>query len=89
MTPGKTECALTILISRAIQYVAQPLVPGGVPLIEPWFTPDMWYPGNVGARCIDASHLNIARMNTSGVVGRLFTMDTHYPVGTPEGIHHV
>lgn len=76
-------------LSQAIRCMAQHLAPGGVLLIEPWFTPDTWYPGTVGARCIDEPHLNIARMNTSSVEGRLSIMDMHYLTGTPEGIQHV
>ncbi len=76
-------------LSRAVQCMARHLAPGGVLLIEPWFTPDTWYPGTVGARFINEPHLKIARMNTSSVEGRLSIMDMHYLVGTPEGIHHV
>ncbi len=75
-------------LSQALQCMAQHLVPGGVLLIEPWFTPDTWYPGNISARFIDEFHLKIARMNTSSVEGRLSVMDMHYLIGTPEGIHH-
>jgi SAM-dependent methyltransferase len=75
-------------LSRAVQCMAQHLAPGGVLLIEPWFTPDTWYPGHVGARFIDEPHLKIARINTSAVQGRLSIMDMHYLVGTPEGIQH-
>src|SRR5215470_13672837 len=75
-------------LSRTVQCMAHHLTPGGVLLIEPWFTPDMWYPGHIGARFIDESRLKIARMNTSSVEGRLSMMDMHYLIGTPEGISH-
>ena len=75
-------------LSRAVQCMAHHLAPGGILLIEPWFTPDTWYPGQIGARFIDEPHLKLARMNTSGVEGRLSIMDMHYLVGTPEGIEH-
>jgi len=75
-------------LSRAIQCMAQHLSVGGILLIEPWLTPDTWSPGHIGARFIDEPHLKIARMNTSGVEGRLSIMDMHYLVGTPEGIEH-
>ena len=68
--------------------MAQHLAPGGVLLIEPWFTPESWRPGTVHACFIDEPHLKIARMHTSGVDGRLSIMDRHYLVGTPEGIEH-
>jgi SAM-dependent methyltransferase len=75
-------------LSRAIQCMAQHLAPRGVLLIEPWFTPDTWYPGTVGARFIDEPDLKIARMHTSFVNGRLSIMDMHYLIGTPEGTEH-
>ena len=75
-------------LARAVQCMAQHLTPGGVLLIEPWFTPDTWYPGTVGACFIDEPHLKIVRMNTSGVEGRLSIMDMHYLIGTPEGTEH-
>jgi len=73
---------------RAVQCMVRHLTPGGVLLIEPWFTPETWYPGNVSARFIDAPNLKIARINTSCVDGRLSYMDMHYLIGTPEGTEH-
>lgn len=75
-------------LSRTVQCMAHHLASGGILLIEPWFTPDTWYPGNVSARFIDEPHLKIARMNISGVEGRLSIMDMHYLIGAPGGIHH-
>src|SRR5215510_7192669 len=75
-------------LSRVVQRMTQHLLPGGVLLIEPWFTPDTGYPGHIGARFIDAPHLKLARMNASGVEGRLSIMDMHDLIGTPEGTEH-
>ena len=75
-------------LSRAMQCMAQHLVPGGVLLIEPWFTPETWRPGTVHARFLDEPDLKLARINTSFVEGRLSLMDMHYLIGTPEGTEH-
>jgi ubiquinone/menaquinone biosynthesis C-methylase UbiE len=75
-------------LSRAIQCMAQHLLPGGVLLIEPWFTPETWRPGTVHARFLDEPDLKLARINTSFVEGRLSLMDMHYLIGTPEGTEH-
>ena len=75
-------------LSRAIQCMAQHLLPGGFLLIEPWFTSETWRPGTVHARCIDEPDLKLARINTSFVEGRLSLMDMHYLIGTPEGTEH-
>ena len=73
---------------RTVQCMARHLTPGGVLLIEPWFTPETWHPGTVSARFIDEPNLKIARINTSFVQGRLSYMDLHYLIGTPEGTEH-
>jgi SAM-dependent methyltransferase len=75
-------------LSRAVQCMAHHLAPGGVLLIEPWFTPETWRPGTVHARFMDEPDPKIARINTSFVEGRLSIMDMHYLIGTPEGTEH-
>ena len=64
------------------------LKPGGVLIIEPWFTPDKWQPGTVHAILIDESALKIARVNTSFSVEKLSYFDLHYLIGTPTGTEH-
>jgi SAM-dependent methyltransferase len=75
-------------LTRAVQCMAQHLSPGGLLIIEPWFTPDIWRAGTVHAHYIDEPDLKIARINTSSVEGRLSLMDRHYLIGTPEGTEH-
>jgi SAM-dependent methyltransferase len=75
-------------LSGAVQCMAHHLSPGGVLILEPWFTPEVWQPGTVHARFIDQPDLKIARMHTSSVAGRLSSMDMHYLIATPEGIQH-
>ncbi len=64
------------------------LTPGGVLVIEPWFTPDTWYAPSVHAELVDEPDLKIARVNTSFVEGRLSSFDLHYLIGTLEGTEH-
>ncbi len=75
-------------LESAISCMAHHLVPGGVLIVEPWFTPDHWYPGSAHAKFIDEPELKIARVNTSYVDGRLSYFDMHYLIGTPEGTEH-
>jgi SAM-dependent methyltransferase len=75
-------------LKRAVNCMAQHVVPGGVVVIEPWFTPDTWRPGTVHAQFVDEPELKIARINTSYVEGRLSYFDLHYLIGTPEGTEH-
>ena len=75
-------------LRRAINCMAQHVKPGGVVVIEPWFTPDTWRPGTVHAQFVDEPELKIARVNTSFADGRLSYFDLHYLIGTPEGTEH-
>jgi SAM-dependent methyltransferase len=76
-------------LARAVTCMASHLKPGGLVVIEPWFTPDAWRPGTVHAIFIDESELKIARINTSFVTGRLSVFDLHYLIGTPAGTEHL
>lgn len=74
--------------TKAINCMTNHLVPGGVLIIEPWFTPETWHPGTVHAVMINEQNLKIARINTSCVDGRLSLFDMHYLIGTPEKTEH-
>ncbi|MEJ2211952.1 MAG: class I SAM-dependent methyltransferase [Anaerolineae bacterium] len=75
-------------LGRAMTCLARHTEPGGLVLVEPWFTPEAWQPGTVHALLVDEPELKIARVNTSYVRGRLSYFDLHYLIGTPEGTEH-
>ncbi len=75
-------------LGRAIAAMERHLVPGGLLLIEPWFTPSVWKTGTVHTMFIDEPDLKIVRMNTSFKEGRLSSFDFHFLIGTPEGTEH-
>jgi ubiquinone/menaquinone biosynthesis C-methylase UbiE len=75
-------------LKRAIANMTRHLNPGGVLVVEPWFSPENWHPGKVYATFVDEPDLKIARINLSGVEGTLSYFVFQYLVGTPEGIHH-
>jgi ubiquinone/menaquinone biosynthesis C-methylase UbiE len=75
-------------LDRAIGSMARHLLPGGLLLIEPWFTPAKWNTGTVHMINIDEPELKIARVNTSFQEGRLSYFELHYLIGTPEGTEH-
>lgn len=75
-------------LTQAVTCMTKHLRPGGILIIEPWFTPGAWQPGTVHAGFIDEPDLKIARINTSFVDGRLSFFDLHYLIGTPEGTEH-
>lgn len=75
-------------LNRTVRHMSQHLKPGGVVIVEPWFTPDTWKPGTLHATFVDEPSLKIARMTISGVEGRISKNDFHYMVATPEAISH-
>lgn len=75
-------------LHKAIANMARHLDPGGLLLIEPWFTPQDWRPGTLHAQIIDEPELKIVRMNLSQAKGRLSFFDFHYLIGTLDGIDH-
>ncbi len=75
-------------LETAIQNMARHLQPGGVLIVEPWFTPEQWKPGRVSALFVDQPDLKISRMNISEVDGLLSFFVFHYTVGTPQGVEY-
>lgn len=75
-------------LAHAVDCMTRHLLPGGILVIEPWFTPDAWHPGTVHSLFIDEPDLKIARVNTSLADGRLSFFDLHYLIGTPQGTDH-
>lgn len=75
-------------LNQTVDCLAEHLAPGGILLIEPWFTPDSWKPGTVHAVFVDEPELKIARINTSDTVDRLSVFNFHYLIGTPQGVEH-
>jgi SAM-dependent methyltransferase len=73
----------------AVAAMARHLEPGGVLVVDPWFGPDRWIDGHVGALFVDEPELKIARINNAGREGSVSVMDMHHLVGTPDGVEHV
>jgi len=75
-------------LQRAIKNMGKHLLPGGVLLIEPWFTPEQWYPGRASMTQVNQPDLKIVRMSYSGQKGKLSTIEFQYLIGTAKGIEH-
>ncbi|MHC4451779.1 MAG: class I SAM-dependent DNA methyltransferase [Planctomycetota bacterium] len=77
-------------LRSAIACVDRHLNPGGVALIEPWFTREKYVPGHIHMTTVDLPDLKIARGNRGDVEGDLSVIDFHYVIVTPgEGARFV
>ena len=75
-------------LRQAVRSMARHLRPGGVLIVEPWLTPEVFTAGHLSARFVDEPDLKIVRMNSSSVEGTLSILDFHYLVGTPDGFSY-
>jgi SAM-dependent methyltransferase len=65
---------------------ARQVEPGGVAIVEAWFTPDVWEDGRIGADLREGPGVKIARMLVSGRRDDVSTLDIHDLVGRQEGV---
>ncbi len=75
-------------LQKAIKTMDRHLLPGGVLLVEPWFTPKQWKPGRTFSLHIDKPDLKIVRMSRSGQRGKVSFIEFQYLFGTSKGIEH-
>lgn len=78
----------TSQLQRAIGNMGKHLRPGGVMLVEPWFTPETWNVGTVHTLSVNQPDLKIVRMNLSERKGNLSFFTFHFLVGTPQGVEY-
>lgn len=73
-------------LDAAAQAFARQLEPGGVLLVEPWLTPDVWLPNRPHVLAADADGIALARVTLSGLRDeRVSTTEMHYVVATADG----
>lgn len=75
-------------VAQAVGNMKRHLNPGGVILIEPWFTPQAFREGTIHSLHLEEMDLKLVRMSTSLREGRISIIDRHYLIGTPEGVEH-
>lgn len=80
----KTLDELTV----AGQNMMRHLAPGGVLIVEPWLSPDIYRPGRVHANFVDDPELKVARMTKGEIDGRLSIMEMHHLVADLSGVRH-
>lgn len=72
---------------RAVARMVAHLAPGGLLLVEPWFSADTYWTGTITANHVDDPDLKISWMYVSEQRDGVSHLDIHYLVGTPEGVH--
>jgi SAM-dependent methyltransferase len=77
-----------VRLRNAIKNMSKHLLPGGVVLIEPWFSSRQWHPGRASMTQVNQPDLKIVRMSYSGQKGNVSTIEFQYLIGTPDGIEH-
>jgi ubiquinone/menaquinone biosynthesis C-methylase UbiE len=76
-------------LQKAIGSMARHVLPGGVLIVEPWFSAKQWHPGRASMVQVNKPDLKIARLSYSGQRGKkLSLIEFHYLIGTPKGIEH-
>ena len=75
-------------LQKAIRNMSGHLLPGGVLLVEPWFTPQQWHPGRPSMTQVNKPDLKIVRMSHSGQRGKISRLEFQYLIGTSKGIEH-
>jgi ubiquinone/menaquinone biosynthesis C-methylase UbiE len=98
---GRTFSAVTCLFSaigyvqsraelyQALERFAAHLDPGGVVVVEPWFTPEQWRPGTVHHGFAQDDGRVVARVSYSDVDGSRSVTRMHYLLGEEgAGVRH-
>ncbi|MGE5250293.1 MAG: class I SAM-dependent DNA methyltransferase [Bacteroidota bacterium] len=76
-------------LRKALRNMSAHLLPGGVLLVEPWFTPEQWHVGYVGLVSMDKPDLRIVRMSRGAKKRGVSILEFEYLIGTPKGITHL
>jgi cyclopropane fatty-acyl-phospholipid synthase-like methyltransferase len=67
-------------LAAAAACFAASLPPGGLLVVEPWFTVEQWRVGNPNLQTYDSADLKLARGTVSSIDGEIAVMDMHWLV---------
>ena len=75
-------------LNQAIRNMARHLVPGGVLIVEPWFTPEIPLEP-LGSLSVDQPQLKLARIISTQIIGNSYIAHFHYLIGEPGGVEYL
>ena len=76
-------------LTAALRCMAAHLNPGGVLVLEPFFTPQTFWDGDVRTTQVEGEGVKVCWMYRSERRGRLGVFHNHYLIGRASGIEHV
>lgn len=75
-------------LRRTIARFARHLRPGGVAVVEPWLTPEVFSAGRLRLDAHETEQLKVARIVRSDYAGELSVLVFSWMLGRPEGVEH-
>ena len=76
-------------LRQAIAAMARHLHPGGVLVVEPWYTHETWEDGHLGVLTVDEPDRKAARVSVATTRGDIAALDFDIVVATAAGTEHV
>jgi ubiquinone/menaquinone biosynthesis C-methylase UbiE len=76
-------------LRKAVRIMCRHLLPGGVLLVEPWFSVEQWNVGRISIVQVDKPGLKIIRMSHGRRRGKISLLDFQYLIGTSRGMEHL
>ena len=75
-------------LRSSVQAMARHLLPGGVLILEPWFTPETYRDDEPNATFVDEPDLKLARLYKNELRGNIAVLKMHYLLTASETIEH-
>lgn len=75
-------------VDKALACMARHLAPGGVVVIEPWWTPDKFIEGYISSHVVRDSSRTVARVSRSTREGDATRIDIHYLIADAHGVRY-
>lgn len=75
-------------MNQAVERMARHLNPGGIVIIEPFFSPETIWKDDLRLNTFDSAEQKIASMYVTKVEGNIAACDIHYLLGEKTGVEH-